>query len=206
MLEDAASELFLEHTYAATTIDQIAQRAGVSRNTFFNYFGAKSDLLWGELDLAVDRLERELVDASVTPSSTVFEPRTDSSRLLDLLLAAILRSVEHIGADRVPLALCQEDVMGTHDEARSSGLARYARRVDVITAFLGSRGDADLVTLTTANCLSGAISAAWSVWARDGIARRPLASYVAEALAVVSGGAAVAVAGRSVAGDPIASA
>ena len=53
MLAEAAAELFLEQTYAGTTIDQIAQRAGVSRNTFFNYFPAKSDVLWYEVDDAL---------------------------------------------------------------------------------------------------------------------------------------------------------
>ena len=36
VLEEAASELFLEKGYLATSIDDIAQRAGVSRATFFN--------------------------------------------------------------------------------------------------------------------------------------------------------------------------
>lgn len=179
MLEDAAAELFLENTYAATTIDQIAQRAGISRNTFFNYFGAKSDLLWAELDAAIERLAEEL--ATVPPDAAA----------LAAVTAAVLRAVEHIGVDRVPLALTQEDVMGTREETRSSGLVRLARGADVIAAFLaGQLGRAadDLLTLVAANMLAGALSSAWTVWARDGIRRGPLIGYVAEALAVATSG------------------
>ncbi|MBC7441420.1 MAG: TetR family transcriptional regulator, partial [Ramlibacter sp.] len=56
MLEEAAAELFLEQTYAGTTIEQITRRAGVSRNTFFNYFRAKSDLLWVDVDAGLGGL------------------------------------------------------------------------------------------------------------------------------------------------------
>ena len=176
LIEDAAAELFLENTYGATTIDQIAQRAGVSRNTFFNYFAAKSDLLWGELDAAIDRLEVEL--RAVDPDVAA----------LPALRATILAAVADIGVDRVPLALTQEDVMGTREETRSSGLTRYARRADVIAAFLArQQGTAvdDLAVLAKANAVSGAISAAWTVWARAGVGRHPLSEYVARALDAV---------------------
>ena len=183
VIEDAAAELFLENTYALTTIEQITQRAGVSRNTFFNYFDAKSDVLWVELDAAIDRLALEL-QATPNGKSALAEMR-----------AATLRIVSGIGGDRVPLALTQVDVMGTAEETRVSGLARLARRSDLIADFLARqllRRSDDLVVLSAANALSGAISAAWTVWARDGIGRRPLTEYMSEAFDVVSTGLSAA--------------
>ncbi|MDP9093001.1 MAG: TetR/AcrR family transcriptional regulator [Actinomycetota bacterium] len=44
-LYEAAVELFVEHGYEATTMDDIAQRAVVSRATAFTYFPKKEDLL-----------------------------------------------------------------------------------------------------------------------------------------------------------------
>lgn len=175
LIEDAATELFLERTFAATSIDDIAQRAGVSRSTFFNYFESKSDLLFVELDLAIDALARELSAAS--------EPRA-----MDAVRAAIERAVVGIGSDRVPLALTQDDVMGTREETRSAGLLRYARRADIVAAFLAGRagvGRNDLLVQAASSAISGAMSAAWAAWAADGIGREALAVYVGRALDTV---------------------
>src|SRR5206468_1885774 len=41
----AAVDLFTEQGYDATTVGQIAERAGVTRSTFFRHFGDKRDVL-----------------------------------------------------------------------------------------------------------------------------------------------------------------
>src|SRR5690625_4692731 len=73
MLEEAACELFLEQGYAATSVADITQRAGVSRATFFNYIPTKSDLLWTSVDDALDtladELERSLEPGEVEPGA-----------------------------------------------------------------------------------------------------------------------------------------
>ncbi|MGQ3198856.1 TetR/AcrR family transcriptional regulator, partial [Microbacterium aurantiacum] len=66
MIAEAATELFLEQGYAATSVADIAARAGVSRSSFFNYFSSKSAILWADLDARIDELETRL--------STVTEP------------------------------------------------------------------------------------------------------------------------------------
>ncbi len=40
-VRQAAMELFSENGFAATTVDEIANRAGISARTFFNYFASK---------------------------------------------------------------------------------------------------------------------------------------------------------------------
>ena len=43
-LLDAALDLFVEKGYAATKVDEVAARAGVSKGTLFLYFPSKEDL------------------------------------------------------------------------------------------------------------------------------------------------------------------
>jgi AcrR family transcriptional regulator len=178
-LEDAALQLFLENGYAGTTIDLIAQRAGVSRSTFFNYFESKSDLLWIEVDAGIDRLATELRRV-----------RSCDDPIQEVRQAMLLVAAE-FGSSRVPLALTEGEVMGTKEETRSSGLTRLARRAEVIAAFLAGQTGQESTGLTVraaANALSGAVSAAWEVWAADGIGRGPLTDYIATAFDVVATG------------------
>lgn len=42
---DAATDLFAEKGFDETTVDDIAQEAGLSRRSFFRYFSSKSDLM-----------------------------------------------------------------------------------------------------------------------------------------------------------------
>lgn len=47
---EAAADLFAAHGYAATTIDEIAGRAGVSPRTFFRHFPDKEEVLFADDD------------------------------------------------------------------------------------------------------------------------------------------------------------
>lgn len=44
-----AMQLFLDQGFEETTIDQIASTAGISRRSFFRYFGTKEDVVLGDL-------------------------------------------------------------------------------------------------------------------------------------------------------------
>nr|WP_269329805.1 TetR/AcrR family transcriptional regulator [Kineosporia babensis] len=42
--------LFRENGFEATTVDEIARAAGISRRSFFHYFGSKEDLVMGDTE------------------------------------------------------------------------------------------------------------------------------------------------------------
>ncbi|UCR89340.1 TetR/AcrR family transcriptional regulator [Mycetocola spongiae] len=171
MLEDAAAELFLEQGYAATAIEQITQRAGVSRNTFFNYFGVKSDLLWIDLDRSI----------ALLPAALAESPREAGAARLDALAAAVLAVAARHPADRVPWALSQADLMGTRAELEASALARLTAQTRAIEAFL--EGWSGRARIRAVACVSvGAVAAGLAEWIDAGVRRDPLNAYIAAAL------------------------
>ncbi len=60
---EAAFALFDERGYAATTVDQIAERAGVSRSTFFRMFASKEDVIFPDHDDLHGRIQARLAAA-----------------------------------------------------------------------------------------------------------------------------------------------
>jgi AcrR family transcriptional regulator len=63
----AAGELFLRQGYAATTMDQVAQAAGISRKSLFLYFPSKGDLIWHRAAPYVESLRLDLERYSGNP-------------------------------------------------------------------------------------------------------------------------------------------
>ena len=55
-LREAALELFGQKGYGATSVDEIADRADVSRSTFFRYFGSKEAVLFAPGDEMLDKI------------------------------------------------------------------------------------------------------------------------------------------------------
>ena len=64
--------LFAEQGFEATTVDQIAEAAGMSRRTFFRYFAGKDELLLERLAEAdaeiADRLRERPADEPAWPA------------------------------------------------------------------------------------------------------------------------------------------
>jgi AcrR family transcriptional regulator len=174
-IEEAAGELFLENSYAGTTIEHITTRAGVSRASFFNYFSAKSDLLWGDVDAFVDEIAETLAaqPATVAP--------------MDAVRHAVVDAARNVGADKIPLAVSQWELMGAREELLASGVPRYARLVAVVSVHLQNRCPAQsgLIISSAAFALAGAVAAAAANWSAAGPSRGSLAEDVDTAVSPV---------------------
>ena len=176
-IEEAAAELFLERGYEGTTVDDIARRAGVGRATFFNYFPSKPDLLWVDVDEALEKLQEALVGA-------------DPGGGIAAVIAALETVAAELGPDRIPLAVTQSEVMGGAAETAAAGFARAARLTGMLQrAVAQAAPDADaVVRATAASALAGASVSAWYAWAAAGVRRGTIAPYLSRALDVVRGG------------------
>lgn len=72
-LEHVALVIFAERGFDATTVDDIAQAAGIGRRTFFRYFASKNDVVWGEFDPHLERMDAALAasPADVAPGEAL---------------------------------------------------------------------------------------------------------------------------------------
>jgi AcrR family transcriptional regulator len=153
----AASQLFVQSGYGATTIDAVATAAGVSRKTVFTAVGGKVDLLKVALNWAVagDDLPVALADRAVL-RELLEQP--DPS----VLLAGWARIQAEIGARVAALFQALEVAAGTDAEARSllaqlqdqrldgaRAIVERLRALDALTAGLTYQEAIDLAWLAT---------------------------------------------------------
>jgi AcrR family transcriptional regulator len=73
---DAALDLFTDTGYEATSVDDIAQAAGVSRSTFFRQFRAKEDVIFADHEALLDELTAYLSAGHPDPWAAVCEAAT----------------------------------------------------------------------------------------------------------------------------------
>ncbi|GAA5205472.1 TetR family transcriptional regulator [Microbacterium kyungheense] len=69
----AALELFAEQGFDQTSVEQIAQAAGVSRSTFFRQFGGKDDVVFTDHEELLDMLRDFLAQQHRDPWAAVCE-------------------------------------------------------------------------------------------------------------------------------------
>lgn len=110
--------LFAEQGYGATSLEQIAAAAGISRTTLFSYFPAKRDLVWLELN---DRA------AAAEPAFAT----DDATPLVDLIVARVLLLGRYPSADRELLAL-RLRLVEEDDELRAFGTAQSGELARVV--------------------------------------------------------------------------
>ncbi|MFC0503954.1 TetR/AcrR family transcriptional regulator [Micromonospora costi] len=137
----AAVDLFTEQGYDATTVAQIAERAGVTKSTFFRYFPDKRDLLVagqetlrqllaeGIAEAPEDASPLDAVAAGLTRASTAMGSM--NRELGPRLKAAVAASTE----------LQQRDALKSVSLAAAMATALLARGVpDAVAALAGELG------------------------------------------------------------------
>ena len=78
-LAQAAFDLFNERGYEQTTVDDIAERAGLSRATFFRSYRSKEDVIFPDHDLLIEKVRDRLRSSS---HATALAAVSDAVRLV----------------------------------------------------------------------------------------------------------------------------
>ena len=135
---DAAARLFVQHGYGPTTIDAIAEAAGVSRKTVFTSVGGKAEALKLAIDWAivgddepVPMLERPHVRAQM------------QERDARLILTSYARHVRQTAARTAPLQEVLRAAAGLDADIRAlaeEGRAQRIRGMRVMAQALADRG------------------------------------------------------------------
>jgi AcrR family transcriptional regulator len=136
-IAEVAVRLFRERGFDAVSVDEIAAASGISRRTFFRYFGAKEDVLFHQHHEFVDELRARLFDPAGSGDLTHLRqvmhqmfgrPRSEHDREVSRLMLTepavrarcdeLAVDFEHVVAERLRAA--------GYDEIRAALLAGAA--------------------------------------------------------------------------------
>ena len=153
-LEQVALELFAERGFEATTVDDLAAAAGISRRTFFRYYASKNDVVWGDFDDLLRRMEAWLAET---------EPDVP---VLDAVADAVVR-FNSLPAEAVPAHRRRMSLILHVPALQAHGTLRYAEWRAVVARFVAQRtgeGEAATVPQLVGHVALGAAVAAYEQW------------------------------------------
>ncbi|MGE0058134.1 MAG: TetR family transcriptional regulator [Dehalococcoidia bacterium] len=168
---EAAYELFHERGFAATTVDDIAERADVAPRTFFRYFPTKESVLFshqGKLQAIRERLAERPLDEPIGESLIAVMLSLGSENAMDQRYAELIC---RLSSENDSLIKAQRREMM---ELFTEGLVEVASERTGIPAN-------DVRLQATVGSLMACIAAAISCWFDNG-AEGELRPYIEEAL------------------------
>src|SRR5579875_16848 len=146
-LAQAALALFDERGYEQTTVDDITERAGLSRTTFFRHYRPKDDVIFPDHDRLIEQVRHRLETSS---HPTALAAVSDAIRLV--LLHYL---------DEGELARRRYALTSTVPALRNREIASVARYQRLLREYIVSRaGDRTEATRLRAEVLSAAVVAA----------------------------------------------
>jgi AcrR family transcriptional regulator len=176
-LARAALDLFAERGYDTTTVADIAERAGLTKSTFFRHFDDKREVLFGGQEDMVTLSASSV--ASAPPGET---PLGCVAALLETLAG-------YFPLERRALAVARSAVIADNPELRERELLKRAQLVTAIEQALRSRDIDDVTTRLAAAIAMLAFDIAYSRWTTLAD-QRSFSAVVTEALSELVGQAA----------------
>ena len=166
-LEQAALDLYVEQGFDATTVAEIAARAGLTERTFFRHFADKREVLFRGRELA------DALGAAIDAAPAATTP-------LDAVAGA-LESLSDFFADRLPQARRRQAVIAANPSLQERELIKLASLATTIGDALRRRGVADPTASLVAEAGIAVFKVAFEHWLTDP-ADRSLAEHIRETL------------------------
>ena len=126
-LQQAAMALFVERGYGAVTVSDIAERAGLTKRSFFNHFADKREVLFADGDEFI---------ATITDHLAQLDPATSA---LDAALAALTYGGESLAVYADGAAL-RRQIIDSTPELQERNLVKLATLTQAIADGLIERG------------------------------------------------------------------
>lgn len=155
-LEDAALLLFGRQGYESTTVEEIADAAGVSVRTFFRYFSSKQHVLFG--DVAFTRVSRLKAALDAQPAGE--DPLESVRMVLDRSDITDTEELEQIRA-RMNLMIQQPQLLPTYLQINYE----LQRQVGAFVAARCGVAETDPYPLLVSAAAAAAWDVALSAWA-----------------------------------------
>jgi AcrR family transcriptional regulator len=168
----AAVDLFQEQGYDETTVAQIAERAGVTRSTFFRHFPDKREVL-----VAGQAVLSALLAEGIREAPAEATP-------LDAVAQGLRRAAEAYGPMSREIAPRVEAVIAASEELRQRSAQKSVGLAAAMEAALIDRGASEVVARLAAELGVLAHHRAFVRWAADPAARaEAMGDYAVESLA-----------------------
>lgn len=169
-LQHAAMELFVERGYDAVTVVEIADRAGLTKRSFFNHFADKREALFAGAAVFEAGVLGYLADA---------EFRSDP---VDVAVRALTRAGQHL-ANYAGSARARRDLIASSRDLQERNLIKMAALAAAIAGGLRERGVASRGATFAAQAAVSVFTVAYDDWVEDASAdfssltRRSLAEF-----------------------------
>jgi AcrR family transcriptional regulator len=167
----AAVDLFTEQGYDATTVTQIAERAGVTRSTFFRYFPDKREILVAGQQTLSELLAQGIAEAPVGASP------------LEAVAAGLQRVSSAMGPMNRELGPRMKAAVAANAELRERDALKRVGLAAAMTTALTARGVPDATAELAAELGVLAFKRGYTEWSEgDREAEHDLAHYALAAL------------------------
>ncbi|WP_101906400.1 TetR/AcrR family transcriptional regulator [Mycolicibacterium setense] len=151
-LVEAAMELFVERGYDSVTVTEIAQRAGLTKRTYFRHFADKREILFGAQEAHRRLFADAIADAPATATP------------LEAIGAGMAAFAAEFGEERRDFLAQSQAIIAVNSDLQERELLKRATLTGEMAEVLGQRGVKEPTAGLAAEVGALALSAAYLRW------------------------------------------